>query len=109
MELAPTKVSGTGPGASGDDVSSFDDEPMCKQMGSPAAEMADHSGSQWSVYTDGIPMVVGFSEKAMARTPVSATRSTSATAAGTSHKGTIATAASRSGSAGHHSSATKSL
>ena len=40
-----------------------------------------HNGSQWSVYTDGNPSDVGFSENATARAPSEAVRCTSAAAA----------------------------
>ncbi len=46
MEFAPTNVRPTGSGASGELRNSFDEEPMCRQMGKPVAVIAAHSGSQ---------------------------------------------------------------
>ena len=88
---------------------SLDDEPMCKHTTKPVSSTASQSGSQWSVYTDGSPSVVGFSEKATARAPMAAVRRTSSPAATGSQSGTTIRGMSRWGSVAHHSSRMKSL
>ena len=88
---------------------SLDDEPMCRHTTSPVSATAAHSGSQWSVNTDGSPSEVGFSEKATARAPIAAVRRTSSAAAAGSQSGTTIRGMSRWGSVAHHSSKMKSL
>jgi len=42
---------------------------MCMHTGICASLTMAQSGSQWSVFTDGSPSTVGFSENAMALAP----------------------------------------
>jgi hypothetical protein len=60
IEVIPTIVKPAASGASGDDFTTRPDEPMCMQIGRPAAAIADHNGSQCRVCNDGNPNAAGF-------------------------------------------------
>ena len=76
-------------GMSGDVRIRFDDDPTCIDTTSPASSADRNTGSQWSVWIDGRPSLVGFSEKAIDLAPRAAVRSISAAAATGSHSGMI--------------------
>ena len=74
-----------------------------------AAWAAARNGSQWSPWNDGRPSRCGASVKVIDLAPLAAVRSTSATQACTSQKGTITIGMKRSGAAADHSSRMKSF
>ena len=74
-----------------------------------ASWAAARNGSQWSLWNDGRPSRCGASVKVIALAPLAAVRSTSATEACTSQKGTITIGMNRSGAAADHSSRMKSF
>ncbi len=82
---------------SGDGLMSPDEVPMCIDSGSPVALHASNTGRQCPVGNDGSPSGYGFSTKSTAREPLSAQRSISATAAGTSQSGMSVWGMKRSG------------
>ena len=80
-EVRNTSVPVTAGGASGDDVSQCEPEPMCMKIAVPVSSHAAKNGSQcdpeWIV---GSPSLPGSSENATARTPRAALRRTSSAA-----------------------------
>src|SRR5258705_10101760 len=104
MELQANSVIVTANGASGAVDGAWPEEPKWTDSGMSASSSAENSGSQWSVWKDGRPSGTGFSGKVTVRAPLAAVRSTSATHAWTSHRGSMTIGTNRSGAAAHHSS-----
>ena len=65
-------------GASGDVITSCDDDPMCMHTTTFSSEHAVQNGSQWSEWMLGQPSLDGFSENVTAWAPLAAVRRTSA-------------------------------
>src|SRR5436190_20574966 len=74
-------------GAPGDPPADHADDPVCRQITVSVSSHAASSGSQYAVYSDGMPMWCGFSGKLNALNPLAELRSTSwaATAGSFSH------------------------
>ena len=104
IELRPLSETSTVVGASSDVVTRRDELPMCMHTGTSASSAIAQSGSQWSVWTDGNPSTVGFSENAIALAPFARTRSSSVTAASMSCSGRMTAPNNRDGAVAHHSS-----
>jgi len=84
-------------GMSGEVRIRFDDDPTCIDTTMFASWHAAQTGSQKSVWIEGKPSLVGFSEKATDLAPRAAVRSTSAAAAAGSHNGMIISGMKRPG------------
>jgi hypothetical protein len=67
----------------------LEEDPTCIETTIPVSSQARSIGSQWSVWIDGRPSLVGFSEKATDLAPRAAVRSISAAAAAGSQSGMI--------------------
>src|ERR1700679_349463 len=65
-------------GASGEVITSSEEDPMCMQTTTCSSEQACQNGSQWSEWTLGQPSLEGFSENVTAWAPLAAQRRTSA-------------------------------
>ncbi len=96
-------------GASGEVITSSEEEPRCMQITVPSSEHAVQNGSQWSLCSEGQPSLAGFSEKVTAWQPRSAIRCTSAAASSGSHSTGIESGMNRPGSAPHQPSRCQSL
>ena len=87
----------------------FDEEPTCIETTKPVSLHAENTGSQKSVWIDGNPSLVGFSEKAIDLAPKAAVRSISSAAARGSHSGMIIIGMNRPGWSPAQSSRMKSF
>ncbi len=96
-------------GASGEVITSSDDEPMCMQTTTSSSLQACQNGSQWSLWTLGQPNFDGFSEKVTAWTPLAAVRRTSAAITSGSQMAGSAHGMNRPGWVPHQSSMCQSL
>src|SRR5947209_2192596 len=110
-DVRNTKVAVTDGGASADDVSHVDPDPMCMKIAVPVSSHAAKNGSHdragsWIV---GSPSLPGSSENATARTPRAALRRTSSAASPASHNGTMHNGTSRPPLSPAHSSTIQSL
>src|SRR5690348_5724108 len=86
-----------------------DDDPTCMLITKRASSHDLKTGSQYPVWIDGSPSLVGFSENAMHFAPRAAVRSISAAAAAGSHNGMIIIGMKRPGYASLNSSRMKSF
>ena len=107
-EFIPNRAIATAKLASGA-VTGAPPVPKCRQSGISASWAAARNGSQWSLWYEGRSSRCGASMKVMAFAPLAAVRSTSATEAATSQKGTMTIGIKRSGAAALHSSRMKSF
>ncbi len=96
-------------GMSSDVRMRLDDDPTCIEITNPVSSQARSTGSQCSVWIDGSPSLVGFSENAIDFAPSAAVRSISAAPATGSHSGMIIIGMNRPGYAPASSSSTKSF
>ena len=78
--LTGNSVGSSSSGAPGDCAAVHDADPVWRQMTVPVSSHAASSGSQWSVCTDGSPMLTGCSGNESALNPRAAFRRTSAAA-----------------------------
>ncbi len=107
-EFMPKRAMATAKLASGA-VTGAPPLPKCRHSGISAAWAAARNGSQWSPWYDGRPSRCGASVNVIDLAPLAAVRSTSATDAATSQKGTMTIGMNRSGAAADHSSRMKSF
>ena len=96
-------------GASGDVITSCEDEPMCRQTTTPSSLHACQNGSQWSEWKLGQPSFDGFSENVTACAPFAAVRRTSAASTSGSQMAGSGHGMNRPGCEPHHSSMCQSL
>src|SRR5260370_41513724 len=96
-------------GASSDVMTTWDDEPMCRQTIVPSSAHASQKGSQWSLWKLGYPSFSGFSENVTAWQPLAATRRTSSAINFGSHSGGSESGMKRPGEVPHHVSMCQSL
>jgi hypothetical protein len=96
-------------GASMAVMTSWLDEPMCRQITVPVSSQAARNGSQWSLCQLGWPSFSGFSEKVTAWQPLPAMRRTSSAISWGSQMGGTARGIMRPGWAPHQSSTCQSL
>src|SRR3954468_1761684 len=96
-------------GASGEVMTSSDDDPMCRQTTTPSSLHACQKGFQWSVWKLGQPSFDGFSEKVTACDPMRAVRRTSSASTCGSQIAGNEQGMNRPGCVPHHSSMCQSL
>src|SRR6187399_2526389 len=96
-------------GASGDVMTTDEEDPMCKHTTVFSSLQVRQNGSQWGSCSDGYPSFVGFSENVTEWHPFFATRRTSSAIRCGSQIGGSARGIIRPGCSPHHSSICQSL
>ncbi len=107
-EAAPSAMVTLG-GASVDTCAPREEDPTCVQSTVSVSHAAVKTGSQKSVWIDGMFSASGFSENVTACTPLAESRWISPAASSASHMGRIPQGMKRSGYDPHHSSTCQSL
>ena len=102
-------VINTSMGASGEVMTSSEEEPMCMHTTTFSSQHACQKGSQWSEWMLGQPSLEGFSEKVTAWAPFLAVRRTSAARTSGSQMAGSEQGMKRPGWVPHHSSMCQSL
>ena len=96
-------------GASGEVITSDDDDPMCMHTTTCSSLHACQNGSQWSEWMLGQPSFDGFSENVTAWAPLAAVRRTSAASTSGSQMAGSEQGMNRPGWVPHQSSMCQSL